>query len=310
MADQDRWNDERRGGPYGDRETAWHGRDRRPPNNPEREAERGYIAHDDGRGRGRGGYEDERSASERFGRRYGAGDYERRYAAPDDYPRYASQDRGPSSAASRGGERWPTYTPGPDSPDARDRSAGWPGERWEGAQWNRGDRDAYRGQSPSQSQWRGEAGPSGRYPQSREAYPAEAGRAAGQGEERPFWDRARDEVATWFGDRRAEARRQAEGEHRGRGPRGYRRSDERIHDDVNDRLTDDPYLDASGVEVRVQGGEVTLNGRVRTREDKRRAEDIAEGVTGVTHVQNNLRAESGLMTGNESWSPVPPTPPF
>ena len=59
----------------------------------------------------------------------------------------------------------------------------------------------------------------------------------------------------------------------------------------------------------LQGGEVTLDGRVPTREDKRRAEDIAEAVTGVTHVQNNLRAQGGA-TGNESWSPIPVTPPF
>jgi len=304
MADRDRWNDERRGGPYGDRETAWHGRDRRAPNNPDREAERGYIADDDGRGRGRGGYENERPWEGRQGRRYGAGDYERRYAAPDDYPRYASQDRGPGAASSRGGERWPTYRPGPNSPDARDRSAGWTGERWEGQGAYR-DRPA----SPSYSQWRGEAGPSGRSPEWREPYRSEADRASGREEGRGFWDRTRDEVAAWFGDRRAEERRRADGEHRGRGPRGYRRSDERIHDDVNDGLTDDPYLDASGIEVQVRGGEVTLNGRVRTREDKRRAEDIAERVTGVTHVQNNLRADSGL-TGSESWSPVPVTPPF
>ena len=35
----------------------------------------------------------------------------------------------------------------------------------------------------------------------------------------------------------------------GRGPRGYRRSDDRIGEDVCDRLTDDPALDASGIEV-------------------------------------------------------------
>jgi len=34
---------------------------------------------------------------------------------------------------------------------------------------------------------------------------------------------------------------------------------------------------------------VTLNGTVRDRSQKRRAEDVADGVTGVTHVQNNLR---------------------
>jgi hypothetical protein len=87
-------------------------------------------------------------------------------------------------------------------------------------------------------------------------------------------------------------RRGAEGEHRGRGPRGYTRPDERIRDDVNDGLTEDPELDASDIEVAVTSGEVTLAGMVETRRDKRRAEDIADRVSGVRHVQNNLRPRS------------------
>jgi len=79
------------------------------------------------------------------------------------------------------------------------------------------------------------------------------------------------------------------GPHRGRGPKNYRRSDERIHDDVNEWLTRDPYVDASDIEVTVQNSEVTLSGRVNTRFERRHAEDIVESVAGVTHVQNNLR---------------------
>jgi osmotically-inducible protein OsmY len=87
---------------------------------------------------------------------------------------------------------------------------------------------------------------------------------------------------------------------RGRGPRGYKRSDDRIREDVNDRMADDPVIDASDVEVMVSNGEVTLNGTVVSRVDKRRAEDLAERVSGVTHVQNNLRMrreDTGATTG-------------
>lgn len=56
--------------------------------------------------------------------------------------------------------------------------------------------------------------------------------------ERGFMDRAADEVMSWMGD--DEAGRRREEDHRGKGPRGYQRSDTRIHDDVNDRLSDDP----------------------------------------------------------------------
>ncbi|HEY3799997.1 MAG TPA: BON domain-containing protein [Caulobacteraceae bacterium] len=108
---------------------------------------------------------------------------------------------------------------------------------------------------------------------------------------RDFWDRAGDEVASWFGDRGAEHRRAMDvaESHRGRGPKGYQRSDARIHEDVNDRLTDDAWLDAREITADVQSGEVTLSGTVSDRHAKRRAEDIAESVSGVRHVQNNLR---------------------
>lgn len=113
------------------------------------------------------------------------------------------------------------------------------------------------------------------------------------GEGRGWWDRASDEVASWFGDDEAERRRRMDEQrqHRGRGPKGYRRSDERIKEDVNDRLSDDYYLDASDVEVMVENTEVTLTGTVRNRSDKRRAEDLAESVSGVTNVENRLRVK-------------------
>ena len=112
-----------------------------------------------------------------------------------------------------------------------------------------------------------------------------------RGGERGLWERASDEVASWFGDRDAERRRQED--YRGRGPKGYRRSDDRIREDVNDRLADDSLVDATEVEVSVSNGEVTLSGTVDSRDARRRAEDIAEGVSGVSYVQNNLRVQRG-----------------
>jgi osmotically-inducible protein OsmY len=105
--------------------------------------------------------------------------------------------------------------------------------------------------------------------------------------ERGFLERASDEVASWFGDRDAERRREMD--NRGRGPKSYTRSDDRIREDINDRLTDDPFVDAMEIEVSVSGSEATLTGTVATREQRRRAEDIAERISGVSHVQNNIR---------------------
>lgn len=111
---------------------------------------------------------------------------------------------------------------------------------------------------------------------------------------RDWWDKASDEVRSWFGDEAAERRRDwdhVRGEHHGRGPKGYVRSDDRIREDVNDRLTYDGWLDATNIDVLVDKAEVTLTGTVADRADRRRAEDIAEAVHGVKHVQNNLRVE-------------------
>jgi len=116
----------------------------------------------------------------------------------------------------------------------------------------------------------------------------------GQQGERGWWDRASDEVASWFGDDEARRRRRSDErtqQFRGRGPKNYRRSDERIKEDINDRLSDDHFLDASDIEVSVSSTEVTLTGSVNSRTDKRRAEDIAEQVSGVTNVENRLRVK-------------------
>jgi len=119
----------------------------------------------------------------------------------------------------------------------------------------------------------------------------------GRDQERGFLDRATDEVSSWFGDRDAERRRELD--HRGRGPKGYQRSDSRVQDDVSDRLADDSYLDASNIEVTVSNGEVTLAGSVDSRNARRRAEDLAEQVSGVSYVQNNLRVGS-LQSGRSA----------
>jgi osmotically-inducible protein OsmY len=113
------------------------------------------------------------------------------------------------------------------------------------------------------------------------------GRTEHHVEQRDCFDRAGDEIASWFGDEAAEARREAD--HRGRGPKGYVRADARIEEDVNDRLTDDPEVDASDIIVAVKDREVTLDGTVHSRAAKRAAEDCADSVSGVVHVQNNLR---------------------
>lgn len=144
----------------------------------------------------------------------------------------------------------------------------------------------------------------GGYLESERGYNTE-GRGYNQ-EDRGWWDRASDEVASWFGDEEAERRRRMDyrqsdgGQHRGRGPRNYKRSDDRISEDINDRLTDSYYLDASDVEVEVSSGEVVLTGTVDSRYAKRMAEDIAEDVSGVKNVENRIRVKQNNYGQSDS----------
>ena len=81
----------------------------------------------------------------------------------------------------------------------------------------------------------------------------------------------------------------------GKGPKNYTRSDDRIREDVCDRLSDDDEVDASDVTVTVRDGEVTLEGTVNDRRAKHRAEDIADNVRGVKDVHNRLSARKGML---------------
>jgi len=119
-------------------------------------------------------------------------------------------------------------------------------------------------------------------------YAPRSGRRSGYG---AFGSTDRDDVRR--GPDQDQDRRYNAGPHRGLGPKGYQRSDERIREDVCERLTDDPFIDASDIEVEVKGREVTLSGTVASRGLRRRAEDLAELASGVAHVQNNLRVLTG-----------------
>jgi osmotically-inducible protein OsmY len=72
--------------------------------------------------------------------------------------------------------------------------------------------------------------------------------------------------------------------------------DERIRENLNNRLADDTDLDASDIEIGVNNGVVTLRGSVDSLWDKRRAEDIVKSAPGVRGVNNKLRASMASQT--------------
>jgi hypothetical protein len=93
----------------------------------------------------------------------------------------------------------------------------------------------------------------------------------------PWWEQGRDDELL------------PEPWHTGKGPRGYRRSDERIAQEVVQRLAEAGWVDAGDLEVEVTGGVVTLSGEVSSRGERRAAEEIAAAVAAVEDVVNTIR---------------------
>lgn len=152
--------------------------------------------------------------------------------------------------------------------------------------------DDYGGDDYSRSGFSG----GGTRPSQMRGYGQRSSESYGGGNERGFFDKAGDTVASWFGDEEAARRRRMD--HRGSGPQNYKRSDERLLEDACERLTHDRFVDAKNINVTVSDNEVTLDGTVESRQAKRRAEDCIDDITGVKHVQNNLR----VVEPDASWN--------
>jgi hypothetical protein len=284
----------------------WDRRDDFRAGSPYRPQGEGYNpARDDNDYRGGSRFEDR----SRFGRGYDTRSW-------DDDARWRERLRGSSDY-----ERDDDFAAGPQGPYNRGRSFGSQGnygQRGFGAQYPQG---GYPQSSYTQ----------GGYPQGnfgRDNYGHFGSRSAFSGQSEPStWggqsDWNRDYTRDWDRDYRGDwnrgmnARSQDEGDfgdqlrHAGRsfvgkvkrafrGPKGYKRSDERIREDVNDRLAQQDEIDPSDIEVRVENGDVTLTGSVRTRHEKFRAEEIADDISGVNDVHNQLRigsAQTQQQTG-------------
>jgi len=87
----------------------------------------------------------------------------------------------------------------------------------------------------------------------------------------------------------------------GKGPKGYKRSDDRIKEDVCETLLRDHRIDASDIEVNVENAMVTLSGTVDNREAKRTAEMIIENLSGVDDVKNEIKVKKAFDLGSDSF---------
>ena len=88
--------------------------------------------------------------------------------------------------------------------------------------------------------------------------------------------------------------RQQQGRWQRRGPKGYTRSDDRIKEDICERLIQSTYIDSSEITVEVRAGRVTFDGTVPERRMKHAIEDLADSVAGVNDVENRIRVSQNV----------------
>lgn len=72
------------------------------------------------------------------------------------------------------------------------------------------------------------------------------------------------------------------------GERGYNRQDEKIQEEIIDRLNHQSQIDTANIEVEVTDGTVTLSGTVASSSEKNLVEETAEMVSGVLEMINRL----------------------
>jgi osmotically-inducible protein OsmY len=156
-----------------------------------------------------------------------------------------------------------------------------PRRRWESEDWQREGREREFGGEPrfGEGRFGSEGGVYSGTPSQQRGWERYEQRG---GQQRGFEERG------GFGSGEPSSR----GRFAGRGPKGYQRSDERLREEICDRLTAHPDVDASDVSVEVKNGEVTLEGSVPDRRSKRSAEDCVEEISGVRQVHVRLRVES------------------
>jgi osmotically-inducible protein OsmY len=237
---------------------------------------------------------------------YRGGDYGAmgRWPRNEDRENYGQQDysfgnQGRSSFGNAGGyggdEYWREDNFGNPSYGSSQSYPGRPGgpNSGRGQQWSGSNRQSY-GQSDYGSQQRySQQGGFGQpdYSQSR------GGPSSG------YYPQEYSSVGNW-GSAAGAGRYQSQGAQqnfRGSMPKGYARSDERIKEDICERLTEDPYIDASEITIEVTAGVVTLEGVIEDRSQKHRAEDLVDATSGVKDVHNrlNVSRRSESSTGSQ-----------
>lgn len=71
--------------------------------------------------------------------------------------------------------------------------------------------------------------------------------------------------------------------------------DDIIRQDIIDKLTQDPGIDTSKIQVEVENGKVILKGKADTEDEKQLSAKVARSVAGVKEVENHLHVDLGII---------------
>ncbi len=112
-----------------------------------------------------------------------------------------------------------------------------------------------------------------------------------------YEDQYRARRNRWSEDIRSIASRE---NYSGKGPKGYKRSIDKIKDEACEILARDFELDASNIEVEIKENFLFLKGFVFSRQDKKKAESLVEDISGIDDVQNQLQIKKNSVEG---WIP-------
>jgi BON domain len=198
-----------------------------------------------------------------------------------EFNRGYGEERGTGWQENRGWDRWNQGWQG-------GRGGGWEGDRWQGGYPNRGEGEYGMESRYGRGDWnrgdwnQGMMGGNWNHNAERRRYDQGDWNQGG-------WNQGMQGGRENWRDRSGMG---MQGQHSGRGPRSFKRQDDRIEEDINEQLTRHSMIDATEIEVKVQNGEVTLHGHVDSREAKRMAEDVAESVFGVKEVSNQIKIKS------------------
>lgn len=109
-------------------------------------------------------------------------------------------------------------------------------------------------------------------------------------------------TGSYWGAESGSSAQSNKGRFSGTTPKNFKRSDERIYEEICEKLSDEGHFDISEVEIKVEGGEVTLEGSIESRSDKHRIEILAESVMGVKEITNQLKIVKGVKSSGSRES--------